>query len=105
MADLTSWLLSLGSLGGIVLLTIVAARSFAGDPARGRRRCPRCWHEIGPTGFLCAECGSRAPSELSLARSRRAPVRGLLAIAGIVAIALAGRTRFLDREDRGFGGI
>lgn len=97
MADLTSWLLSLGSLGGIVLLTIVAARSFAGDPARGRRRCPRCWHEIGPTGFLCAECGCRAPSEQSLARSRRAPVRGLLAIAGIVAIALAGRTRFLDR--------
>ncbi|MFM7262101.1 MAG: hypothetical protein ACKO3W_16065 [bacterium] len=97
MADLTAWLLSIGSLGGIVLLTVVAARSFAGDAARGRRRCPRCWHEIGPTGFLCAECGSRAPNEQALLRARRAPVRGMLAIAGIVAIALAGRTRFLDR--------
>jgi hypothetical protein len=97
MADLSAWILSIGSLGAIVLLTIVAARSFAGDPARGRRRCPRCWHEIGPEGLLCPECGGRASSDLELARTRRAPLRGALAVAGILAIAIAGRSRFLDR--------
>ena len=28
------------------------------DKARGRRRCPRCWHDLSRTpGLTCSECG------------------------------------------------
>lgn len=97
MSDLASWFLSIGSFAGIVLLTALAARSFAGDAARGRRRCPRCWHELGPSGLRCTECGHFAHDEQDVARTRRAPIRGVLALFGVVAIALAARARFLDR--------
>ena len=97
MSDLVSWFLSIGSFAGIVLLTALAARSFAGDAAHGRRRCPRCWHELGPTGLRCAECGHLARDENDVARTRRSPWRGGFALLGVVAIAFAARTRFLDR--------
>ncbi len=97
MSDLASWFLSIGSFAGIVLLTALAARSFAGDAARGRRRCPRCWHELGPIGLRCTECGHLARDEQDVARTRRAPIRGAFALLGVVAIALAARARFLDR--------
>ncbi|MEY2795501.1 MAG: hypothetical protein RIR10_1217, partial [Planctomycetota bacterium] len=97
MSDLFSWLLSIGSFAGIVLLTALAARSFAGDAAHGRRRCPRCWHELGPNGLRCAECGHLARDENDVSRTRRSPWRGVFALLGVVAIALAARTRFLDR--------
>ncbi|MFM1867582.1 MAG: hypothetical protein RL591_990 [Planctomycetota bacterium] len=97
MSDLFSWLLSIGSFAGIVLLTALAARSFAGDASHGRRRCPRCWHELGPSGLRCAECGHLARDENDVSRTRRSPWRGVFALLGVVAIALAARTRFLDR--------
>ncbi|MEY2715648.1 MAG: hypothetical protein RIT24_1991, partial [Planctomycetota bacterium] len=38
MSDASAWLLSIGAFVGIVFCAVVAAKSIAGDPARGRRR-------------------------------------------------------------------
>ena len=97
MSDLSAWLLSIGAFAAIVVCTAVAAKSIAGDPPRGRRRCPRCWHELGPTGLRCAECGHEARGESDVTRNRRQPVRAALAILAVVAVAAATRVRLLDR--------
>lgn len=105
MSDLLSWSLSILAFAAIVVLTAVAATAIAGDPARGRRRCPRCWHELPPLGpdagphdsahRLCGECGHIAPDERSTTRTRRAPVRAAIAILAVVTIILALRERFM----------
>ncbi len=57
----------------------LAIRSLIGDPARGRRRCPRCWYEIGPGAIAaCPECGRSPLDERRMGRTRR-PRRLLLA--------------------------
>jgi hypothetical protein len=101
--DLSAWILSLGAFGAIVALTVVAARAVAGDAARGRRRCPRCWHELGPAAAdepharRCAECGHEAKAEADTTRTRRHPGRAAAALAAIVAIALVARARVFDQ--------
>ena len=103
MPDLSAWLLTVGAFGAIVVLTAVAAKAVAGDPAGARRRCPRCWHELGPAGDdghasrRCAECGHEAADERATARTRRFPLRAAMAFAGIVAIALVARARVFDQ--------
>lgn len=101
MSDVSAWLLSIGAFAGIVFCAVIAARSIAGDPARGRRRCPRCWHEFGPAegsaSLQCAECGRVARDEDDLARNRRSVPRAVIAILGVVAIGIATRVRMLDR--------
>ena len=45
---------------------------IAGDRARGRRRCPKCWHDLSATpGLTCSECGFTARGEQALHRTRR----------------------------------
>jgi hypothetical protein len=106
VSDLSAWILSIGLFLGVVVLTALAAKSVAGDPARGRRRCPRCWHELGPIELdptsdsavpsrRCAECGFTALREGDTMRTRRKPVRAALAILGVVALVLAARARFI----------
>ena len=119
MSDLSAWVLSIGSFAAIVLLTAFAAKSFAGDAARGRRRCPRCWHELGPAPATdgstdgntdgstagesarrarqCGECGFAAAHEADTLRTRRRAGLGLLAVVAILAIVGAARLRFLDQ--------
>lgn len=101
MSDVSAWLLSIGAFVGIVFCAVVAAKSIAGDPPRGRRRCPRCWHELGPaegaTSMQCAECGHVARDEADLSRNRRSVSRAIVAILGVVAIGIATRVRMLDR--------
>lgn len=109
MSELTAWILSTGSFAAIVLLTALAAKSFAGDAARGRRRCPRCWHELGPAPAAaagldaaqrarhCSECGFVATREEDTLRTRRRVGVGILAVAGVLAIVAAARIRFLDQ--------
>ena len=42
------------------------------DRARGRRRCPRCWYDMGGVpGLVCPECGRDARREKRLGRTRR----------------------------------
>jgi len=107
VSDLSAWILSIGLFLGVVVLTALAAKSLAGDPARGRRRCPRCWHDLGPIRIdeapdpaaasrRCAECGFTAAREQDTMRTRRRPVRAALAIVGVVALILAARVRLID---------
>ncbi len=56
----------------------LAAWGWRGEPARGRRRCPRCWYDMsrlrgaaGETVLICPECGHDAGSERRLYRARR----------------------------------
>ena len=102
MSDLTAWLLSIGAFAGIVICTAYAAKAIAGDPPRGRRRCPRCWHELGPAegtnpALQCGECGHLARNEADVTRNRRELVRAAFAVLGVIAIAAAARVRLLDR--------
>ncbi len=102
MTDLSAWFLSVGSFASVVVCTAVAAKAIAGDPARGRRRCPKCWHELAPSAeqaapLRCTECGHAARNEADVTRTRRAPARAALAIAGVVAIVVATRLRLIDR--------
>ena len=50
----------------------IVSWGLRGDAARGRRRCPRCWYDLGgsPTP-RCPECGYRETRELNLHRVRR----------------------------------
>ncbi len=67
----------IGLLGSIPLLWW----SLFGDPQRGERRCPRCWHNLsGTPGLRCGECGFTARMEKDLRRTRRRP--------GVTATAL-----------------
>lgn len=96
MNEFLAWFLSIGAFAAIVVCTAIAAKSFAGDPANGRRRCPRCWHELGPTGARCSECGHAVANERDVTRTRRRPWRGVAAILAILGIGVAARVRFLD---------
>ena len=70
-----------------------------GDRARGRRRCPRCWHDLsGTPGLTCGECGHAAAAEAALFATRRrwpmatATVAFTLGVAGWVHFeAIEGR--------------
>ncbi|MEQ9094732.1 MAG: hypothetical protein RIE32_00550 [Phycisphaerales bacterium] len=64
-----AWVLG---VGGVLLL----AWALVGDRARGRTRCPKCWHDLsgaspeaGPV--VCPECGRRITRVRSLRRARR----------------------------------
>lgn len=108
MSELLAWVLSTGSFAAVVLLTALAAKSFAGDAARGRRRCPRCWHELGPLpgegsgedalqrSRHCSECGFVAALEKDTLRTRRRVGVGILSIVGVLAVVAAARIRSLD---------
>lgn len=62
------------------------------DKARGRRRCPRCWHDLSATpGMTCGECGFAARTEGDFARTRRR--WGTAALALVLILAVAGWTR------------
>jgi hypothetical protein len=50
------------------------------DRPRGRRRCPRCWYDMGGVpGLVCPECGRVAALESHLRKTRRRPRYGALA--------------------------
>ena len=60
--------------GAVIAALALAAIGWciAGDRARGRRRCPKCWHDLSATpGLTCSECGFSARGEADLHRTRR----------------------------------
>jgi hypothetical protein len=76
MAGALEWIVSAGLwlIGSAIALTALAgiAWCIAGDRARGRRRCPRCWHDLSATtGMTCGECGFVARRDADLMRTRR----------------------------------
>lgn len=72
---------SIRGFGSMIILTVLAQVQIAAalvcvgwwfDPSRGRRRCPRCWYDMGGTkARLCTECGFEARSQKQLYRTRR----------------------------------
>lgn len=76
-------LLVSGLVVGFVFVVVIWWALF-GDRDRGRRRCPRCWHDLSATpGQTCGECGYAARREGDLHRPRRR-----LGIAGAALVAL-----------------
>lgn len=91
----------MGSIAGMAVIAALAAAAAVtaaaavgtiwwaifGDKARGRRRCPRCWHDLSRTpGLTCSECGHAARGEAELGKARR---RWGVAAATLVAVAAA----------------
>ena len=90
-----------------VVLALVALVSAAGigvtwwalfgDKARGRRRCPRCWHDLsGTPGRTCGECGFEAHDEPELFATRRRWPIAVASVAFILAVAGWVRLTVLD---------
>jgi hypothetical protein len=70
-----------------------------GDKARGRRRCPRCWHDLsGTPGLTCGECGHAARAERDLLAARRR--WGIAAATVAFMVAIAGWTRLTVLDAR-----
>lgn len=62
-----------GASAGLFLFgLIVASIGWHGERSRGRRRCAKCWYDMGGTeSRQCPECGHVARSERGLYRPRR----------------------------------
>ncbi|MHC4107684.1 MAG: hypothetical protein ACYSTY_06325, partial [Planctomycetota bacterium] len=89
---------------GILVLAIYVGAIYLAwwalfkDRARGRRRCPRCWHDLAHTpGMTCSECGFSAHHEGQFARTRRRWAHAGAAIGTCVAVAGAGYWSMPDR--------
>lgn len=66
---------------------LVSVWSLRGDRSRGRRRCPKCWYDMGGhEGRRCPECGREAKKEKHLFRARR---RWRVAVIGAFLLLVA----------------
>jgi hypothetical protein len=99
-------------VGGALLLIVVTtllAVAFAaasvgivwwalfGDKPRGRRRCPRCWHDLsGTPGSTCGECGFVAADESDFLRIRRRWLLAITALLSVVGVAAWTQLSILD---------
>ncbi|MFM8785345.1 MAG: hypothetical protein ACKOFI_09415, partial [Phycisphaerales bacterium] len=99
-------------MGADVILTVVVLALVAlvcaagigvtwwalfGDKARGRRRCPRCWHDLsGTPGRTCGECGFEAHDEPELFATRRRWPIAVASVAFILVVAGWVRLTVLD---------
>src|SRR5258705_387983 len=71
MADGEWAFLLAGGAGVVAGLALLAVALFA-DRSRGRRRCGKCWDDMGGVpGLVCPECGREAKGERGLLRTRR----------------------------------
>ncbi len=76
------------ALVAILLASAVIHRALFADKARGRRRCPRCWHDLSRTpGLTCGECGRVAADEREFARTRRRWGMAVAAVLAAMAVA------------------
>lgn len=68
-----------------------------GDKSRGRRRCPRCWHDLSRTpGLTCGECGFAARAEAQFARPRRRWWLAAVALLATASVAVAAQLSILS---------
>ena len=84
-----SWLLV-----GLVAATflILIWRALFADRSRGRRRCPKCWHNLHETpGLRCPECGHAVRKESDFFRTRRRYASAALLLVALLASAFSVR--------------
>ena len=101
----TAWLFWIG--GAVLALSGVALFYWAmfKDRARGRKRCPKCWYDLGGiaaapgTSFpiTCSECGRVIKRERKLYKTRR---RKRWAFAALLGILAAGWLSLMPKVDR-----
>jgi hypothetical protein len=80
--------LAIGALGGVLAAVTLGAIVVAwrADPARGRRRCPKCWYDFaGLSGLKCPECGHEAWDESELGKTRRSVGMALVGVLLLLA--------------------
>lgn len=99
--EIAAWVLTIAGL-------VVIAWALFWDRARGRRRCPKCWYDMGGAKadgdgrFTCSECGRVVRRERRLFKTRR---RWRRAIAGVCVLGLAYAAVAYPRvRDRGWVG-
>jgi len=98
--DLTYWLVWVLGVLVVGLGVTLTWWGLFGDRARGRRRCPRCWHDLSHTpGMTCSECGYTARREPVLFRGRR---RLVPAVLGAVAASVAATWCIEQVQHEGF---
>ncbi len=60
------------SVGALAFAQVLGAWGVAGDRARGRARCPKCWYDMSSLDLLrCPECGHKASKRRRLYRPKR----------------------------------
>lgn len=86
-----AWLVS----GAIVALFLVLIwRALFADRSRGRRRCPRCWHDLQQTpGLRCPECGKTVRDERQFFGTRRRWRSATLLTVGLFVAAMIVRVQ------------
>lgn len=79
----------------IAALTLLLIwRALFADRSRGRRRCPRCWHDLQQLpGLQCPECGSTVRTEAQLFATRRHWRSATLLLVGLVFAAMVIRVQ------------
>lgn len=81
------WTAALAVTAGVMALVV---RALFRDRSNGRRRCPRCWHDMQQLpGLRCPECGSTVRDESRLYQTRRHWRRAVLLLVGLFAGAMA----------------
>jgi hypothetical protein len=85
------------AISAVALTAIV--RALFRDQSRGRRRCPRCWHDMQQTpGLRCPECGSTVRNEARLFQTRRHWRQATFILIGLVIGATVVRVRMTDEN-------
>lgn len=104
MTNFQAWQAGTGALLAVAGLLLLVWGLW-GDPSRQRRRCPKCWYNLGGLKGLssadgrpsaCPECGFAARSEARLYRRRRY-VRPAVAGAIMLLVGTTGATEVLAR--------
>lgn len=70
--SMLGWLIPLVGSTLIIFGAAVLFWALFADRSRGRKRCPRCWYDMGAVpGLVCPECGKDAKLPSGLLRTRR----------------------------------
>lgn len=86
MGSGVDWVYAVGGWVLVGFAAVFGAWCLGWDRARGRKRCPKCWYDMGGTpGLRCPECGRECRDERRLGRTRRRWRLSLLALVGLLA--------------------
>lgn len=82
------WIIYLAATLLALIALVVLYRSMFADRSRGRRRCPKCWYDLGGiSSLVCPECGKVARREAHTRRTRRRWLRASVGFITLLASA------------------